>query len=108
MTKLLVAYEMSLDEALNRSTLGFRERRMARRMLMLYWESIVREAMEKFQAAHGGPTFGEDDDPTPIKDFWIWVMENEKIAEFIRIIIEEVLPAVLKFIELLIPIIAAI
>ena len=108
MTTLLVAYELALDETLNRSTLGFRERRMVRRLLIQHWESVVRDAMEKFRSAHGGPALGEDDDATPVIDFWKWILENEKVAEFIRIIIEEVLPAILKFIELLIPIIAAI
>lgn len=108
MTTLLVAYELSLDEALNRSTLGFRERRMVRRLLIARWESVMQDAMEKFRAAHGGPPLGEDDDPTPILDFWQWVLDEGKIAELIRIIIEEVLPAVLDFIKLLIPIIAAI
>lgn len=109
-----------MDEAVDKSTskLGPLERIKARRELRKHRRRIFSGAILDFRKTLTGddvpPTPDPDDDDDSdtfwerIANIWQYIVENQLIQKFAKFVVDEVLPAIVKFIAAIIPIFAVL
>ena len=104
-----LGYLAAVEEALDRASLSFSERRAVRQKARGLFRAAISEAFSLFAAENGGTFEDEDgDSDTPIIDFWKWLIESGKIQVFMQFMVKEFLPALFELIIALISALAVI